>query len=129
MSVALIREMFQAMVVGKNADLVDRYYSEDFRLHSNGVTQGFQAFADEHRKVYGTAIEYSLEYDDDAWVDAGDRVAGRVWITTSRPDEEPTRIEVIFIAVFRDARIQQLWETTWPNWAELGAFDQYDTTE
>ena len=45
-----------------------------------------------------TTISYAIAYDDEAWVEANDRVAARVWITTSRPDEEPTRIEVVLIA-------------------------------
>ncbi len=42
-----------------------------------------------------------------------DKVAGRV-ITTSRPGEEPTRIEVVLIAAYRNGRIHRIWETTWP---------------
>jgi hypothetical protein len=58
-------------------------------------------------------------------VEAGDRVAARVWITTSRPDEEPTRIEVVLIATYLDGRIHRLWETTWPSWRTVDAFADY----
>jgi hypothetical protein len=54
-----------------------------------------------------------------------DKVAGRVWITTSRPGESPTRIEVVLIAAFTDGRISRVWETTWPSWNTLPAFDTY----
>lgn len=67
-----------------------------------------------------------MRYDDDAWVENGDRLAGRVWITTSRPGEDPTEIEVMLIAQFRGGRILRLWELTWPDWSNMKAFDSYD---
>lgn len=84
MSVALLREMFDRMVVAKNAELIEHYYDPD-----------------------------------------PDKVAGRVWITTSRPGEEPTRIEVVLIAAYRNGRIHRIWETTWPSWRNVAALDDY----
>jgi hypothetical protein len=126
MNADILREMFTVMVVEKDAAAIERFYDPDFVMQSNGVTQEYASFRAEHEKVYDTEIRYTVAYDDDAWVEAGDRLAGRVWITTERPGEEPTRIEVILIAAFRDGRIHRLWETTWPNWAELGAFEDYE---
>ncbi|MEQ6199276.1 hypothetical protein [Mycobacterium tuberculosis] len=54
-----------------------------------------------------------------------DKVAGRVWITTSRPGEEPTRIEVVLIAAYRNGRIHRIWETTWPSRRNVAALDDY----
>ncbi|WP_057369407.1 hypothetical protein [Mycobacterium tuberculosis] len=54
-----------------------------------------------------------------------DKVAGRVWITTSRPGEEPTRIEVVLIAAYRNGPIHRIWETTWPSWRNVAALDDY----
>jgi hypothetical protein len=62
-------------------------------MYSNGVTQDFDEYAASHRTVYDTPISYSIEYDDEAWVETSDKVAARVWITTSLPGESPTRIE------------------------------------
>jgi hypothetical protein len=124
-SIALLREMFEQMVVQKDAAAVDRFYHPSFVMFSNGVTQDFEAFAASHRAVYETPISYSVEYDEEAWVESADKVAGRVWITTSRPGEDPTRIEVVLIAAFTDGRISRVWETTWPSWNELPAFETY----
>jgi hypothetical protein len=129
MTVALIRDMFENMVVAKDPGLIPHYYRPDFVMESNGVVQDYESFAEEHRKVYATPIAYAVEYDEDAWVEGDGRVAGRVWITTSRPGEAPTRIEVVLIATVEDGRFRRVWELTWPNWAELGAFDGYDTGE
>ena len=63
--------------------------------------------------------------DDEAWVETDDRVAARVWITTSRPDEAPTRIEVVLIAAFLDGRIHPVWETTWPSRRTVEALADY----
>jgi hypothetical protein len=41
------------------------------------------------------------------------------------PNEAPTRIEVVLIAAFEYGRITRVWETTWPSWRELPAFETY----
>lgn len=128
MTVSRLKEMFDQMVVRKNADLIEHYYHPDFVMTSDGLTQEFDSFADGHRRVYATDITYSIDYDEDAWVEAGDRVAGRVWITTSRPGEQPTRIEVVLIATYVDDRIHRVWETTWPSWREVGALETYEVS-
>jgi hypothetical protein len=48
-----------------------------------------------------------------------------VWITTSRPGEQPTRIEVVLLAAFRNGRIHRIWETTWPSWRNVAALEDY----
>lgn len=125
MSVSLLREMFDRMVVAKNADLIEYYYDPDLVMYSDGLSQNYAEFSDSHRKLYATDISYAVEYDEQAWVEAIDKVAARVWITTSRPGEKPTRIEVVLIAAYRDGRIHRVWETTWPSWRELPTFENY----
>jgi hypothetical protein len=125
MSVAVLRAMFEQMVVNKDVTAIDRFYHPSFAMFSNGLTQDFDAFAASHRTMYDTPICYSVEYDEDAWVETADKVAGRVWITTTLPGESPTRIEVVLIAVFIDGRISRVWETTWPSWNTLPAFETY----
>ena len=78
MSVALLREMFDQMVVAKNAELVERYYHPDFVMHSDGLTQDFIEFRESHREIYTTPITYEIEYDEQAWVEADAKIAGRV---------------------------------------------------
>jgi hypothetical protein len=121
----LFREMFSEMVERKDSSLVDRYYDPGFLLRTNGQVQDLAVFRAGHERVYPTSITYLVEYDDEAWVEAPSRLAGRVWITTQRPGEEPHRIEVVFTAVYRDRRIWRLWELTWPDWSQLGEFETY----
>lgn len=45
--------------------------------------------------------------------------------TTSRPGEDATRLEMVLIAAFKDGRITRVWETTWPSWNDLPAFETY----
>lgn len=125
MSVELIREMFDRMVVAKNHELIAHYYHPDFIMTSNGQQQDYAAFAASHERIYTTAISYAFRYDEQAWVQSDDRVAGRVWVTTKRPEEEATTMELILIATFLDGRIHRLWELTWPDWSALKAFDNY----
>ena len=94
-------------------------------MYSDGLTQSFVEFGDSHREIYATPITYAVDDDEDAWVGGDDKVAAPVWITTSRPGEQPTRIEVVLIAAFRHGRIHRIWETTWPSWRGLEAFENY----
>jgi hypothetical protein len=121
----LMTEMFSQMVEAKDITKVETYYDPDFLLYTNGQTQDYAAFHAGHARVYPTPISYSVEYDDEAWVEAGDRLGGRMWITTKRPEEEATQIEVIFLAIYRGRRIHRLWELTWPDWSQLQAFETY----
>lgn len=78
-----------------------------------------------HARVYPTSITYRVEYDDDGWVESGNRLAARVWITVQRPGERATRIEVVLVAEYRDGKLLWLKEVTWPDWSRLSAFDEY----
>jgi hypothetical protein len=120
-----MREMFEQMVLHKDITAIDRFYDPSFVMFSNGMTQNFDEFTASHRNVYDTQISYSIEYDEEAWVETSDKIAGRVWITTTLPGKSPTRIEVVLIATFKQGRITRIWETTWPSWNDLQAFETY----
>lgn len=77
MSVAVVREMFEQMVVGKDGTAIERYYDPSFVMYSNGMTQNFDEFSASHLNIYDTPISYAIEYDEEAWVEAEDKVAGR----------------------------------------------------
>jgi SnoaL-like protein len=124
-SAARLKEMFEQMVIAKDGDAIARYYHPDFVMYSDGMTQTFTEFEASHRGVYASPISYTIEYDEEAWVEAADRVAARAFITTSRPDETPTRIEVVLIATFVDGLIHRVWETTWPSWRQVAALEDY----
>jgi hypothetical protein len=121
----LLQEMFTRMVEAKDITQAPVYYDPGFLLYTNGQVQDYEAFHAGHARVYPTEISYRVEYDDEAWVETPDRLAGRMWITTKRPGEDAIRIEVIFVAVYRDRRIHRLWELTWPDWSQLQAFETY----
>ena len=122
-----MEEMFTRMVEAKDASLVDTYYDPDFVLTTNGQSQDLAEFRAGHERVYPTAITYRVEYDEDAWVESGDRLAGRLWITIGRPGEPERPLEVVFVAIFREGRLLRLNELTWPDWSNLAAFETYGT--
>jgi len=69
MSAALLREMFEQMVIAKDAEAIGRYYHPDFVMHSDGMSQIFAEFEASHRGVYETPISYAITYDDEALAD------------------------------------------------------------
>lgn len=123
MKTELLKEMFHKMVEEKNASLIPDYYHKDFLLFTNGQTIDYSSFLESHKAYYETPIEYRVEYDEETFVEQGDKVAGRVWITTSRPQELPKKIEVILIVEYREGKIYRLWELTYPDWSKLPAFE------
>ncbi len=123
----LLVEMFERMVIAKDASRIEHYYHPEFRMTANGHTQDYEEFAASHRRIYATPISYQVRYDDEAWVATADRVGGRVWITTSRPGEEPTELEVVLVATLLDGRLHRVWELSWPDWSALPAFETYET--
>jgi hypothetical protein len=122
---ALLIEMFRDVVLNKNADLIARYYHPDFLLETNGERQDFDAFLEGHRRVYATDIAYTVRYDEDAWVESADRVAARIWVRTQTGVAAPVEFEIVLIATFVDQKIHRVWETTWPDWRAVKAFEAY----
>ncbi|SAK86321.1 hypothetical protein AWB77_04592 [Caballeronia fortuita] len=123
----LLREMFEEMVLKKDLSRIAHYYSRDFILETNGNIQDYAAFESGHAKVYPTSIRYDVRYDEATWVESEDRVAVRLWIKTQRPDEAPVEFEILLIASFVDGKIHRVWETTYPDWRQVKAFDSYSS--
>jgi hypothetical protein len=122
MYIEKLKEMFEEMVINKDASLIPLYYHQDFLLYTNDQITDYDAFLKSHQQYYATPIKYDVAYDEETLLEQRNKVAGRVWITTSRPNESPKKIEVILIAQFKDSKIYRLWELTYPDWSKLPAF-------
>lgn len=122
MYIEKIKKMFAEMVLKKDASLIPIYYHKDFLLYTNGQITDYDAFLKSHQEYYATSIQYEIVYDEETLLEEGEKVAGRVWITTSKPNEIPKKIEVILIAEFKDDKIYRLWELTYPDWSKMPEF-------
>lgn len=118
-----LKEMFSCMVLNKDASVIPLYYHPDFMLYTNGEEMDYAVFLKEHQTYYETAIKYAIVYDEATFVEQGERLAGRVWITTQMPGQEARKIEVIFIAHYKEGKIYRLWELTYPDWSTLPEFN------
>lgn len=119
-----LKEMFSEMVLKKDASVIPTCYHKEFLLYTNEEMMGYDAFLESHEKYYATPIKYEIQYDEETLLEQGDKIAGRVWITTSRPNEAARKIEVILIAQYKDGKIYRLWELTYPDWSKLAAFKE-----
>lgn len=119
-----LKEMFDKVTVAKDARVIPTYYDKDFKLYSNGKIMNFAAFLKIHRDIYKTSVQYKIRYDDNTFVEQGNRVAGRLFITIKKPDERAQEIEVIFIAEYKNDKLYRLWEITYPEWSKLKAFQK-----
>ena len=118
----LLKEMFDKVTVKKNDQAIPLYYDKDFELYSNGKKMDFDAFLKMHRDIYKTLIQYKVRYDEETFVEQGNRVAGRLFITTKKPNELAREMEVILIAEYKGNKLYRLWELTYPDWSKMKAF-------
>lgn len=125
MSAERLKEMFCKMMLKKDISQVPRCYHPDFVLETNGQRQGYAEFLAGHQRVYDTSITCAVRYDESSWVEAGDKVAVRLWITTRRPDQDAVKFEVVLIAIYAGGLIHRLLELTWPDWMRVKALQTY----
>lgn len=122
--ILLLKEMFTKVTMEKNDQAIPLYYDKHFELHSNGKTMKFNEFLQLHQAVYKTPIQYEVRYDEKTLIEQGSKVAGRIFITTKRPNESPQEIEVILVAEYKDNKLYRLWELTYPDWSGMKAFQK-----
>jgi len=118
----ILKSMFSEMVEKKDVSKAADFYHPDFVMEANGMTQDYAEFTSSHAMIYGTAIQYAVRIDEKTVVESEEKIAARVYITTTMPDEEPKEIEVILIAEMKDGLIQRLWELAWPDWTQMKNF-------
>ena len=110
-----LKEMFAKMVVLKDASLIPVYYHVDFICNVNEKVISYSEFLTTHEAYYATNIQYQVEYDDATFIEQGEKIAGRMWITTKRPNEAPTKLEVVLIAQYKEDKLFRIWELTYPD--------------
>lgn len=120
----LLKEMFDKVTIEKNDQAIPLYYDKNFELYSNGKKMDFDAFLKMNRDVYKTSIQYKVRYDEETFVEQENRVAGRLFITTKKPNELVREIEVILIAEYKENKLYRLWELTYPDWSKMKAFQK-----
>lgn len=121
---SLLKDMFAKVTVAKNDKAIPEYYDKDFALYSNGKKMKYEEFLHLHQKVYETSIQYKVRYDEETFVEQGDKVAGRLFITINKPDEPTREIEVILIAEYKNDKLYRVWELTYPDWSKMKAFQK-----
>lgn len=122
MYIEKLKEMFERMVIKKDASLIPFYYHKNFVLYANDQEMTYEAYLTFHQEVYETPIQYGITYDEETLLEQGEKIAARVWITTSLPNESPKIIEVILIALFKDDKLYRIWELTYPDWSKMPEF-------
>lgn len=122
--ISLLKEMFAKVTVAKNDNAIPLYYDKDFKLYSNGNAMEYQEFLQLHQAIYKTPIQYKIRYDEKAFVEQGNKVAGRLFIATKKPNEPEREIEVILIAEYKKNKLYRVWELTYPDWSKMKRFEK-----
>lgn len=98
-----------------DAGAIDQQLTPDFEMFSNDVHWDFQTYKDYHVESYKTRKAITFDYQD--IFSSKDRVAARVNITLTNPDNSTKEFQVMLIAQITGDRISKLWELTFPHWA------------
>lgn len=122
--ISLLKEMFIKVAVEKNVGAIPLYYREDFKLYSNGKEINYDEFLKQHQKIYTTPIQYKFRYDEETFIENENKIAGRLFITTKKPNESAQEIEVILVAEYKNNKLFRLWELTYPDWSKMKAFQR-----
>ena len=120
----LLKAMFAKVTIKKTDRVIPFYYDKDFELFSTGKKMDFDVFLKMHHDVYKTSIQYNVRYDEATFIEQGNKVAGRLFITTKKPNELAREIEVILIAEYKGNKLFRLWELTYPDWSKMKAFQK-----
>lgn len=122
MYIEYLKDMFQEMVVNKDPSKIPEYYHKDFLLFSNGEQMDYETFLNLHERYYGSQINYEVQFEDETFLEQGEKVSGRIWITTKKSDESAQKIEVILIVLYKEGKIFRIWELTYPDWSKMPIF-------
>jgi hypothetical protein len=120
-----LKEMFNKVTIDKNDKAIPMYYHKDFELYSNGNMMKYDVFLQMHKDIYKTAIQYKIRYDDKTFVEQDSKIAGRLFITTKKPNEKAQEIEVLLIAEYKDNKLYRVWELTYPDWSKMKPFQKH----
>jgi hypothetical protein len=90
-------------------------------MYANGLHQYYPEFHEFHVNIYKTDIQYRVSYDDNSFVEQGDKLAARLFIVTTTP-ESVRELELILICEFKDHKIYKLWELCYPDWSKMPEF-------
>ena len=122
---SLLEEMFQEVVIKKQAKLQKKYYHPEFKLYANGLIQEYKEYVKLHEDIYKTDIQYKVDIQKETVIDGPSGVSMRVFITLFKANEQPREIEVILIATFKDNLIYRIWELTYPDWTKINTFKDH----
>lgn len=122
MYIERLKEMFENVIVKKNASAIPKYYNKDFLLHTNGQEMSYEEFVKLNLEINKIPIQYEIQYDEETLVEIENKIAGRIWVTISKHNKPSKIIEVIMIIEYIDDKIHTLWELTFPDWTKLPEF-------
>lgn len=122
MLISKLKQMFQDITIEKKAELIPEYYHHDLLLFTNGQIMDYQTFFELHKKNCHTSIIFQVDYDEETFVEKDNKLAARIWITVQLPGQKAEKLEVMLIVHYHEGKIHRLWETTYPDWSALPAF-------
>ena len=99
---------------------MERFFTKDFVLDSNGERYNYQKFKKAESDIYANLKSFEVTRIDDIF-SAGDKVVSRMWMKLVNKNGKIQEFQVLAIFQMKDGKIDKIWELTNPTWS-----DKYD---
>jgi len=109
-------QMIEDTTIAKDISAIPCYYHPEFVMHSYGKTENFEEFISSHQKMFSGLTTYKFRYDEETFVENGDKIALRLWVNICQPSKAPQELEVLIIAKYKDGKIYRMWEMAYPEY-------------
>ena len=95
----------------------DDYYSPTFVLVSNNTTYPYAIYKSQQADIFKQLKQLKVLNYDDIFA-KNDKVVSRMSIKLTFKDNKSYTFYVILIALVKNGKIQEIWETTYPSWSD-----------
>lgn len=116
-NIQLLQGLFTQVSEKLSMRYFEDYYSPTFVLVSNNTSYSYETYKSQQANIFKQLKQLKvLQYEDIFAKD--DKVVSRMSIKLTFKDNKSYIFYVILIALVKDGKIQNIWETTYPSWSD-----------
>lgn len=114
-NIASFKHIFSEVSEKLDASQMDRYYTQDFILESNGEQYNYQVYKKQQVEIFKTLKKLRvIRYEN--LFSSKNYVAGRMVILLQKKDKTQFKFYVIILAQIKNNKVHRIWEMTSPRW-------------
>jgi len=116
-NILIVKNMFSEFAEKKDINKLDLYYTKSFVLESNGKKYDYTEYKNLEGKIYRDLKSLTVKKYDDIF-SSGNKVVARMKIKLIKNTGQEHEFYVFLIALIKDAKIDKIWELTYPSWSD-----------